>query len=180
MPAPFRLAEQARRFVPALVATLGLSFLPSVQAQTLTVLHAFSGQGDGDAPAAGLIMDRGGRLYGMTNDQILPGTVFRLADVRSGWVLYTLHNFSYYDGGGYYPNGKLTFGPDGNLYGVNYSSQQGSCETGCGVVFKLQPPATACAAVSCPWTETVLYSFTGGSDGGNPVGEIAFDSAGNL
>jgi uncharacterized repeat protein (TIGR03803 family) len=164
----------------AATSAMLLLFAGESWAQTLTVLHAFSGQGDGDAPSAGLIMDRGGRLYGPTTDGVSPGSVFKLADVRSGWVLNTLHNFGFVDDGGRYPNGKLTFGPDGNLYGVNYSGGQESCETGCGVVFKLQPPATACPVFSCPWTETVLYSFTGGRDGGNPVGDIAFDSAGNL
>lgn len=152
-----------------------------LRAQTLTVLHAFTGEGDGISPAAGLIMDRGGRLYGTTNPQIIPtGTVFKLSNLRSGWVLYTLNNFNGSNGG--YPSSKLTFGPDGNLYGVTYGGGQSGCNLGegCGVVFKLQPPPAACPTISCPWRETVLYSFTGGSDGGNPVGEIAFDSAGNL
>ena len=30
------------------------------------------------------------------------------------------------------------------------------------------------------WTETVLYSFTGGSDGSQPLGGLAIDSVGNL
>jgi len=177
MPAPFRFRKDLRRFVLALIAALGLSFLPSVHAQTLTVVHAFEGGGDNAFPEAGLIVDRGGRLYGTTSDL---GAAFRLASLRSGWLLNTLHNFN--TGGDFSPNSKLTFGPDGNLYGVIFTGGQGSCyfDEGCGVVFKLQPPASACAAFSCPWNETVLYSFTGGSDGGNPVGEIAFDSTGNL
>jgi len=45
----------------------------------------------------------------------------------------------------------------------------------------LQPPPTFCASVSCPWTETVLYQFTGGNDGAQPAfGAPLFDGAGNL
>jgi hypothetical protein len=49
------------------ILLLALSgFAPSpAQAQTFTVIHNFSG-GDGANPAAGLIMDRGGNLYGTT------------------------------------------------------------------------------------------------------------------
>jgi len=41
---------------------------------------------------------------------------------------------------------------------------------GCGVVFKLDPAGQ----------QTVLYSFTGGADGGNPLAGVIRDSAGNL
>jgi len=30
------------------------------------------------------------------------------------------------------------------------------------------------------WSETVLYKFTGGSDGAEPYGRLVFDDAGNL
>jgi uncharacterized repeat protein (TIGR03803 family) len=44
-----------------------------------------------------------------------------------------------------------------------------------------QPPASACKAVLCPWVETILYSFTGGADGGDPLyGDLCFDQAGNI
>jgi hypothetical protein len=40
-----------------------------------------------------------------------------------------------------------------------------------GTVFKLTPP---------DWTETVLYSFTGGSDGGSPAAGLIADNRGAL
>jgi uncharacterized repeat protein (TIGR03803 family) len=43
-------------------------------------------------------------------------------------------------------------------------------------VFKLTPPARGQTA----WTETVLYSFTGGSDGGNPLAGLIIDAHGAL
>jgi hypothetical protein len=44
------------------------------------------------------------------------------------------------------------------------------------VVFKLAPPAQEGGV----WTETVLYSFTGGTDGGYPVGGVIQDAAANI
>jgi uncharacterized repeat protein (TIGR03803 family) len=43
-------------------------------------------------------------------------------------------------------------------------------------VFELSPPS----APGGPWTETVLYSFTGDTDGMEPVSGVVFDTAGNL
>ncbi len=48
--------------------------------------------------------------------------------------------------------------------------------TGCGVVFELTPPSSGTG----PWTETVLYTFTGGSDGAYPQSSLIFGSNGNL
>jgi uncharacterized repeat protein (TIGR03803 family) len=45
-----------------------------------------------------------------------------------------------------------------------------------GVIFQLTPPVSPSKA----WTETVIYAFTGGADGGSPQGSLIFDFAGNL
>jgi uncharacterized repeat protein (TIGR03803 family) len=71
----------------------------------------------------------------------------------------------------------VVFGPGGLLYGTTSAGGAG----GWGTVFSLQPPATACKAVLCPWVETTLYTFTGGDDGGDPLyGDLSFDQAGNI
>jgi hypothetical protein len=44
---------------------------------------------------------------------------------------------------------------------------------GCGTVFELKHTASG-------WDQIVLYSFTGGTDGGAPSGSLIFDKAGNL
>jgi uncharacterized repeat protein (TIGR03803 family) len=54
----------------------------------------------------------------------------------------------------------------GNLYGTTYTG----ASSGYGTVFK----------VDSSGTETILYSFTGGNDGGSPVGGVIRDSEGNL
>jgi uncharacterized repeat protein (TIGR03803 family) len=73
----------------------------------------------------------------------------------------------------------LIFDAVGNLYGTtrfggNISS---SCtySLGCGLVFEVSPPGGGGA-----WTETVLYTFTGGSDGSIPFAGVIFDAKGNL
>jgi uncharacterized repeat protein (TIGR03803 family) len=58
----------------------------------------------------------------------------------------------------------------GNLYGT--TSKGGSA--GMGTVFKLTRNSDG------SWTESVLYSFTGGSDGDRPEAELVFDGAGGL
>ena len=150
--------------------------VPAVQSQTFTVLHTFTGQGDGNQPAAGLTIDRAGNLYGTTSAAGAGyGTVFKLSHVGSGWVLDAIYTFQ---GGsdGATPQARVVFGLDGTLYGT--TSYGG---TGSGTVFNLRPPATSCRSARCPWTETVLYRFSGKSDGGVPgYGDLTFDSAGNI
>jgi hypothetical protein len=89
-------------------------------------------------------------------------------------VLYT---FSGTDGS--QPAGQLTKDCQGNLYGVTTiggGTPTGCVNQGCGVVFELSPPAGGVGA----WTGKTLYSFTGGSDGGEPNGGMVLDAQGNL
>lgn len=78
------------------------------------------------------------------------------------------------DGG--FPLAGLLFDRAGHLYGT--SSQGGDLSgcalRGCGVVYRLSPNSTN------GWTETVLYTFTNGADGGAPVAGLIADHAGNL
>ncbi len=172
-----------------LVAALLLAAHPA-QAQTLTVIHNFTGGQDGANPRGGLMMDAAGNLYGTasaggsTTCQGGCGTVFKLSNRGSGWTFSPLYNFTAMPDG-QFPNGKLSFGPNGALFGTTSyggaSNQNGRCEgTGCGTIFSLRPPATFCRTAICFWTEQQLYQFTGNDDGGTPSGDIAFDSAGNL
>jgi len=78
------------------------------------------------------------------------------------------------------PIGALIADGAGNLYGATSVGGTGNCTsasaTGCGTLFQLTPPAFQGGA----WTETVLYSFQGGSDGSYPAGGLLMDQAGNL
>lgn len=144
------------------------------QSGTLTVLHTFSGA-EGAFPLASLTPDAAGNLYGTTQigGTYGSGVVFQLAPTSDGgWRYSVLHEFTGGDDGGQ-PLGSLVFDAEGNAYGT--AAAGGA--NGVGLVFKLSPPRLAFDA---PWTESVLYSFQGGSDGELPFGNVVFDAAGNL
>ncbi|WP_129778590.1 choice-of-anchor tandem repeat GloVer-containing protein [Peristeroidobacter soli] len=68
--------------------------------------------------------------------------------------------------GASYPAGALVQGPDGNLYGA---SEDGG-ENDLGTVFMITPDGT----------QTVLYSFSGDSDGEHPDGGLTLGRDGNF
>jgi uncharacterized repeat protein (TIGR03803 family) len=149
-----------------------------------TVLYSFSGGADGGGPVAGVIGegDGAGIAYGTaaaggsTTGVCAPhgcGVVFKLDAAGQETVLYT------FTGGadGANPQAGVVRDSAGNLYGTAYNGgiYAGVCASafalgGCGVVYKVDPTGH----------ETVLYSFTGGSDGRNPLAGVIGDSAGNL
>lgn len=67
------------------------------------------------------------------------------------------------------PTGNLLLDSAGNLYGVTQSGGP----NGWGSVFELTNNGGT-------WTETILYAFQGGDDGGAPYSGLIMDSAGNL
>ena len=128
------------------------------------VLYSFTGKPDGEAPAAGLTMDASGNLYGTTSvgGSSDAGTVYKVDSTGKETVLYS------FTGGtdGAYPYGDLVRDGVGNLYGTTEyggSSNQGT-------VFR----------VNANGEESVLYSFTGGADGGSPLAGLVRDQEGNL
>jgi uncharacterized repeat protein (TIGR03803 family) len=130
-----------------------------------TVLRHFNGW-NGSNPAAPLVEDAAGNLYGTTvyggtGNGGGNGVVFKVGE---GNALYMFKGAP--DGAN--PYAGLIVDSAGNLYGT--TTRGGVGIYGSGTVFKLD---TAGA-------ETVLYSFTGGKDGGFPYGSLLMDSAGNL
>ncbi len=171
----------------AIVCLLAIVATQSAQAQTYRVLHTFTGP-DGAQPVAALVRDAAGNLYGTTfyggNGTLCGGTagcgtVFKLSPNGVETVLYS------FSGGADGANPKGLFrDASGILYGVastggNLSLCGPYPPTGCGVIFKLSPPATICRSVVCPWRETVLHTFTG-PDGALPEGSLIQDAAGNF
>jgi uncharacterized repeat protein (TIGR03803 family) len=61
-----RLVPASAVLALAVVLVLGLAAIQLAQAQTLTVLHAFTGNPDGAVPYGGLARDKNGNLYGAT------------------------------------------------------------------------------------------------------------------
>ena len=161
------------------VLLIFLSVALAAPAQTLQVLHTFTGGADGGGPAAGITFDQQGRMYGTAvyDGSHNLGVVYRLVREGEGWVFSPIYSFGSQQHDGNEPFARVLFGPDGLLYGT---TRIGGTKNE-GTVFSLQPPPTACKAVLCQWIETVLYSFTGGADGRNPeYGDLAFDQAGNI
>lgn len=135
-----------------------------------TVLYSFTGGTDGGSPNGGLVQDAAGNLYGATyyGGTLYDGTVFELNSTGQESVLHAFSGPP--DGSG--PEGPLTWGLDGNLYGVTNTGGVASCIFGgCGTVFK----------VSLTGEERVIYKFVGGlSDGAAPTGGLIADGGGNL
>ena len=165
-----------------------LTIVPAAQSQTFTVLHTFTGAMDGAAPAAGLTRDAAGNFYGTTGyggsgtgvcAASGCGTVYKLVRRGSGWVLNPIYEFSSTNQGPFNPEARIVFGPDGSLYGTTVNG--GTCGPyWCGTVYKLQPPASFCRSVMCPWSLTVVHMFAGGSDGAFPYSDLTFDQDGNI
>jgi uncharacterized repeat protein (TIGR03803 family) len=169
----------------ASVVSFGCLLTLAASAQTFSVLHNFTGTGDGGGISAGLTIDSQGNLYGTAEEgggSCSCGTVFKLTLRGSSWTLAPLYTFQEgSDGSG--PQAKVIMGPNGSLYGTTDAGGEGPCDfgAGCGTVFNLQPPAHAQGTALAPWTKTVLYRFTGGADGANPgQGTLVFDAAGNF
>ncbi|HEX3430214.1 MAG TPA: choice-of-anchor tandem repeat GloVer-containing protein [Rhizomicrobium sp.] len=139
---------------------------------TKTVLHAFKGANDGGEPLGGLIIDGKGNLYGSAaeggggcDSGYGCGAVFRVAPDGKEKVIYGFAGPG--QGDGEWPGAvRLARDSAGNIYGTTQSGGAHSY----GTVFRL----------SRDGTETVLYSFTGGSDGGGPYAGVILDAAGNL
>jgi len=148
------------------------------QSGNFKVVHDFSGKEDGGGPL-GVVIDKAGNLYGPTQ-YFGTGTVFKLWESGSAWLLNTLYNFA---GGAYgaYPEGVIV-GPNGILYGGAYGGiQDCGYRNGeyCGLIFGLRPSPTVCLTASCSWTENALYIFTGSTDAWAGGGLVS-DQAGNL
>ena len=129
-----------------------------------TVLYNFTGGADGSGPEAGVIRDSAGNLYGTTPfGGSGSGAVYKVDPSGNETVLYS---FTGGADGGFLSGGLLVRDSAGNLYGTALFGGTG----GAGVVYK----------VDTSGKETVLYSFTGGADGGVPESGVIRDSAGNL
>ena len=115
-------------------------------AWTESILASFSDSGDeaaeGTFPAARLIFDAAGNLYGTTASGGANGwgTAFELSPGAAGgvWTEKVLHNFNYnpYNGtDGADPTCGLIFDAAGNLYGTTFSGGSGRY----GTVFEIRP-----------------------------------------
>jgi uncharacterized repeat protein (TIGR03803 family) len=129
------------------------------------LLHVFTNFPNCLSPAAPLIADAAGNLYGTTfgGGAYGGGCFFEIAQPYGSWEIYDF-------GEGMNISAALVLGKSGNLYGV---AQGGGPYTG-GVAFELSPSADG------GWIKTVLHNFGNVDDGSSPQSNLIFDDAGNL
>lgn len=140
-----------------------LAFCAFTFGQTLTVLHTFIGS-DGETPFGGLIHGSDGYLYGTTlfGGTHGCGTVFK---INQSGKFKSIYSFA---GGndGCNPAGSVIRDAGGNVYGVTGAGGPSNY----GTVYKIDSTGH----------ESVLYAFTGGSDGRFPESDLVRDKSGNL
>ena len=153
----------------------GFGAVFEVNAQGENVLYSFGGPPvDGSTPLGGLMRDTAGNLYGTTayggSSNVCSsgvygcGIVFEVAPAGTETVLHRFCVQSCQDGAE--PQAGLVQDANGNLYGTAVIGGQ----YGHGTVFEVSPGGT----------ESVLYNFTGGADGGSPAASLLRDKKGNL
>jgi uncharacterized repeat protein (TIGR03803 family) len=145
---------------------------------TETVLHNFTGFPHDGARPRGVVIGAGGVLYGTTRGggEFTKGAVFLLippATPGGPWSERTIYSFGAATDDGGVPLAGLAIGPGEVLYGT---TEQGGTFSE-GTVFSLTPPADP----GGPWSEAVLYSFTGaGNDGLGPTAPVVIGRGGVL
>jgi uncharacterized repeat protein (TIGR03803 family) len=139
---------------------------------TERIVHRFTAKTDGAYPYAGLTLDHAGHLYGTSTS----GGDLHCGDVSKGCgTLFELHgskgavfhSFAGAPSDGNFPGyGAVLIDSSGNLFGT--TGEGGTANY--GTVYKVDRTGRY----------TVLYSFSGKSDGCEPLGRLAADEAGNL
>jgi len=134
-------------------------------------LYSFGPPSDISVPFGALIFDADGCLYGTasTGGVNYAGGVFKLKPSADNvWKETVIYSFTGgADGRG--PGDTLVRDAAGNIYGT-----AGGGEYNNGLVFKLALSSGG------TWSETILHTFTGRSDGGFPGTGVIIDETGNL
>jgi uncharacterized repeat protein (TIGR03803 family) len=163
------------KFFVACIALFSLANVVPMSAQTESVIFEFQDNTtSGEYPVGALTPGADGTLYGTTYSGVDCGTVFKLTPEAGAWKYSLLYSFPCVEDGAS-PTGSLLLGKTGKIYGTTQNGS-GSGYDSTGVVYEVAPPAEP----GSPWTETVLYKFSGGTDGGNPANGVIADSEGKL
>jgi uncharacterized repeat protein (TIGR03803 family) len=157
----------------ALLCLLLVSLTASA-ADNLKVLKSFGlNLNNGSDLYSGFVLDSAGALYGTAESggAHQSGVVYKLTPSSQGaWTETVLYSFRGGKEDGSTPHATLVWDGQGNLYGTTLGGGLGAN----GVVYELSPGSSG------EWTETVLYRFTGGADGGVPFSSLTLDADGNL
>lgn len=135
-----------------------------------SVLFNINGGSLGDFPTGSLTQDAAGNLYGIAEEGSGgAGVVYKLSPQAQETILFAfqggLHNTTPKG-----PAGGVLLGKNGNIFGAAQFGNKQVCAVGCGSIFRLDAAGTM----------HFLHVFTGGVDGGNPIGPLVQDAAGTL
>jgi uncharacterized repeat protein (TIGR03803 family) len=146
----------------------GIAFSYDLTTSKYKLMHEFKNlPKDGAGPVGTQALDSSGNLYGVTfgGGANGNGTFYEITAAGAEKVLYSFGNAP---DGAHPGSGPVSY--SGNYYGVTIDGGTNTCYNGsCGTIFK----------ITSAGKETVLYNFTGGSDGLNPY-ELIGDSNGNF
>jgi uncharacterized repeat protein (TIGR03803 family) len=137
-----------------------------------SVLYSFTGDSGDTGSATGVIFDKAGNLYGLSDGYTyysLPAYVFKLAPNEQGkWTKSVLYTFDTSADTFYLQTqNNLVIDSQGNLFGVLPSGSNG------GLAFELKPGAKG------DWKEVTLHSFNGRPDGAYLTSAV-LDQSGNV
>lgn len=150
----------------AILDALEPRVLLSGNTYSLSLLHSFTGSPDGANPFATIVSDSSGNLFstvsagGANGD----GAIYEIPSGTTAPLLF--YSFTGGTNGGA-PNAGVVFDTDGDMFGT--TSTGGADNDG-----------TVWEVVAGDTVAQTLYSFTGGTDGATPAGNIVMDTKGDL
>ncbi len=129
----------------------------------------------GAEPLAEVTFDTEGNLYGTTDvggpnycrGPNACGVLFKMTTPIQEWNQSVIWDFEQSSGSS--PYGGMTFDASGNIFGVTTGGGSGDF----GTFYEMAESAGS-------WTHSVLYNFTGQSDGAAPDGNLIEDAQGNF
>ena len=145
---------------------------PSQSGWTETILHNFQLQADGGTPYGGLTFDNSGNLYGTSTDGGTGsggggGTIFELTPSNGSWNFNTIYGLDGWGVSGTFRDILVT--ASGTIFATTHCD--GNYDA--GTVYEL-------ANSGGTWNYTLLYTFTGGTDGMYSFSNLVQDKRGNL
>ncbi len=149
---------------------------PSGSTYTESIIYAFQGGNDGAMPAAPVMGDAHGALYGTTvnGNKYNAGTVYKLTPNGSGYAESLIYSFQPFPDGAH-PYGGLIGDGSGAIYGATLIGGGYNA----GMVFKLTPSGST-------YARSVLYVFDGCGfssptcDGADPEAALYMDASCSL
>jgi uncharacterized repeat protein (TIGR03803 family) len=138
--------------------------LVAANSWTEKILHNFQDGDDGAVPYAGLIANKSGDFYGAATEggSNEGGTVYELTSSDGSWNFNVVYSVPGWGVSGTFRN--VVLDSHGNLYASTHCDGANNA----GTVYELSPSKGS-------WNYTLLYTFTGGSDGLYSVSDLVLN-----